>query len=80
MFLEASIGPTWLCGSGFSDVTAVALEASVGPNWFCGTGSSGSTLSAIDVAPCVFGFPMTAGSKVLFNLSRTVQTFGTLLV
>ena len=43
------------------------LEASVGPKWFCGTGSSGSTLSAIDVAPCVFGFPMTAGSRVLFK-------------
>ena len=36
------------------------LEASVGPKWFCGTGSSGSTLSAINVAPCVFGFPMKA--------------------
>ena len=43
------------------------LEASVGPKWFCGTGPSGSTLSAINVAPCVFGFPMTAGSRVLFK-------------
>ena len=62
------------------------LEASVGPKWFCGTGSSGSTLSAIDVAPCVFGFSMTAGQRVLFKpngseiwhpscLSQTAQTF-----